>query len=137
MVDMERDVPGNNPEKIWQKPIHIACARLIPSIFQVGMLLEGAPGPAASDLALAASTIHITTPPISSDQPMMGMLSRCLPITLVNRNEGMAVTTKAISTRLSGWLRMVRSPLSPRGNVESSFAIRPRKYTGRERMAPN
>src|SRR5579862_9466695 len=102
MVAIERDVPGNTAEKIWQKPIHIACHRLMASIFQVRMVLEGAFGPAASDLALVASTIHITIPPISSDQPMMGMLSRCLPMVLVNRNEGMAVTTKAMSTRLSG-----------------------------------
>src|SRR5580700_763069 len=137
MVDMERDVPGKSPEKIWQKPIHTACPRLIASIFHVLMLLDDAPGPAASDFALAASTIHITTPPMSRDQPIIGMLSRCLPITLVNRNEGIAVTTNAITTRLSGWFKMVRSPLSPRGNVESSFAIRSRKYTGRQRMAPS
>src|ERR1700690_968984 len=99
MVDIERDVPGNRPEKIWQKPIHTACPMLIASIFHVRMLLDGAPCPDASDLALAASMIHITTPQMSSDQPMIGMLSRCLPITLVKRKEGIAVTTNAISTR--------------------------------------
>src|SRR6202040_4436377 len=78
MVDMERDVPGNRPEKIWQKPIHTACPMLIASIFHVRMLLAGAPGPAASDLALAASMIHITIPPMRSDQPMIGTLSRGL-----------------------------------------------------------
>ena len=35
IVDIERDVPGNTPEKIWQKPIHAACPRLMSSIFQV------------------------------------------------------------------------------------------------------
>ncbi len=64
---IDRDVPGNTAEKIWQKPIHMAWPRLMASIFQVRMVLEGASGPAASDLALAASTIHITIPPISSD----------------------------------------------------------------------
>src|ERR1700722_2022323 len=102
MVDIERDVPGNRPEKIWQKPIQRACPMLIASIFQVWMVLPGAPGPAASHFALAASTTHMKIPPISNDQPMMVMLSRCLPIVLVNRYEGIAVTTKAISTRLRG-----------------------------------
>ena len=35
MVDIERDTPGNTPEKIWQKPIQIACPMLMLSIFQV------------------------------------------------------------------------------------------------------
>src|SRR5580692_4695471 len=83
MVDMERDVPGNTPEKIWQKPIQTACPRLMFSIFQVWMRPPPAAGPAASDLAFMASTIHITIPPISNDQPMMYKFSRCLPITLV------------------------------------------------------
>src|SRR5579863_8038587 len=83
MVDMERDVPGNTPEKIWQKPIQIACPRLMSSIFQVWMRLPPADGPAASALACIASTIHMTIPPISNDQPMMYKFSRCLPMTLV------------------------------------------------------
>src|SRR6202166_5397927 len=65
MVDMDRDVPGNTPENIWQKPIHTACPKLMFSIFQVWMRPPPAEGPAASDLALIASTIHMTTPPIS------------------------------------------------------------------------
>src|SRR6266849_979111 len=48
IVDMDRDVPGNTADRIWQAPIHIACPRLIASIFQVWMRLPGAPGPAAS-----------------------------------------------------------------------------------------
>src|SRR5216684_5109342 len=35
IVDIDRDVPGKTPEKIWQKPIHADCPRLISSIFQV------------------------------------------------------------------------------------------------------
>ena len=102
MVDMERDVPGKTPEKIWQKPIQAACARLMLSIFQVWMRPPPADGPAASDLAFMASTIHITIPPISNDQPMIVTFSRCLPITLVRRNDGMAVMTNATITNPRG-----------------------------------
>src|SRR5579863_750401 len=98
IVDIERDVPGNTPEKIWQKPIHTDWPRLMFSIFQVWMRPPPADGPAASDLAFMASTIHMMTPPISNDQPIIVRLSRCLPITLVSRNEGIAVTTKATVT---------------------------------------
>ena len=72
------------------------------SIFQVWMRLPAAPGPAASDLALSASTSHMTIPPIRRDHPMIVMLSRCLPITLVSRNDGIAVTTKATAVSPSG-----------------------------------
>src|SRR5580704_14137132 len=137
MVDIERDVPGNTPEKIWQKPIHTACPRLMFSIFQVWIRPPPDDGPAASDLAFIASTIHMTTPPISNDQPMMYRFSRCLPITLVSRNEGIAVTTKATVTNPRGCVRGVRSPRSPRGKVERNVAMRLRKYTGRQRMAPS
>src|SRR5581483_1092147 len=101
IVDMEREVPGNTPEKIWQKPIQMDCPRLISSIFQVRILLLPF-GPAASALACMASTIHITIPPMSKEYPMIVMSSRCLPMTFVSRNDGIAVTTKAIITRLSG-----------------------------------
>src|SRR5271167_4548590 len=102
MVDMERDVPGNTPEKIWQKPIQMACPRLMFSIFQVWMRPPPEDGPADSDLAFMASTIHMTTPPINNDQPMMFRFSRCLPMTLVSRNDGMAVTTNATATSPRG-----------------------------------
>ena len=75
---------------------------LMSSIFQVWMRLPLAFGPAASDFALSASTSHITIPPISSDHPMIWMFSRCLPITLVSRKDGIAVTTKAIAVSPSG-----------------------------------
>src|SRR4030081_1973250 len=109
MVAIERDVPGKTAEKIWQKPIQIACARLMSSIFHVWIRLDADPGPAASDLAFVASTIHMIAPPISNDQPMMGMLSRCLPITFVSRNDGIAVTTNATAVNPSGWVNIVRS----------------------------
>ncbi len=35
MVAMEREVPGNTAERIWQAPIQIAWPRLMASIFQV------------------------------------------------------------------------------------------------------
>ena len=35
MVDIDREVPGNTAEKIWQAPIQTAWPRLIASIFQV------------------------------------------------------------------------------------------------------
>src|SRR5271166_6004519 len=57
IVDMEREVPGNTAEKIWQKPIHKACPRLVSSILHVWMRPPVADGPAASDLACIASTI--------------------------------------------------------------------------------
>src|SRR5271166_460158 len=88
IVDMEREVPGNTPEKIWQKPIQMDWPRLMLSIFQVWIRPPPADGPAASDFAFMASTIHIMTPPISNDQPMMVRLSKCFPITLVSRNDG-------------------------------------------------
>ncbi len=94
-------------------------------------------GPAASDLAFSASTIHMMIPPISNDQPMMYKFSRCFPMTLVSRNEGIAVTTNAIVTNPRGCVNAVRSPRSPRGNVERNVAMRLRKYTGRQRIAPN
>src|SRR6202140_4719012 len=103
MVAMERDVPGKTAERIWQRPIQIACARLMSSIFQVGVRLSAAPGPAASDFEFKASTSHITIPPISSDQPMIRMFSRCLPITFVSKKEGIAVTKKATVVRPRGW----------------------------------
>src|ERR1700736_2693616 len=123
IVDMEREVPGNTAEKIWQNPIQIACARLISSIFQVWMRLPLAPGPAASDFEFKASTSHITIPPISSDQPMIKIFSRCLPITLVSKNDGIAVTTNATVVRPRGWVSAVRLPVSPRGNVERNLLM--------------
>jgi len=35
MVDIDREVPGKTAERIWQAPIHTACARLIASMRQV------------------------------------------------------------------------------------------------------
>src|SRR5208282_1024648 len=118
---------GNTPEKIWQKPIQRACPRLMFSIFQVWMWPPPADGPAASDFAFMASTIHMMTPPISNDQPMMVRLSKCFPITLVSRNDGIAVTTKATVTNPRGWVSGVRSPRSPRGKVDRKVAMRLRK----------
>src|SRR5258706_10379152 len=115
MVDMERDVPGNTPEKIWQNPIQTACPRLMFSIFQVWMRPPPADGPAASDLAFMASTIHMMTPPINKDQPMMYKFSRCLPMTLVSRNEGIAVTTNSNHTSPRGCGIGVQSPPAPPG----------------------
>src|SRR5258706_12693851 len=117
MVDMERDVPGNTPEKIWQNPIQTACPRLMFSIFQVWMRPPPADGPAASDLAFMASTIHMMTPPINKDQPMMYKFSRSLPMTLVSRNEGMAVNTNAKLTTPRGSVRGVRQHRSPAGKA--------------------
>src|SRR4029077_5821080 len=103
-------------------------------IFHVCMRLAGALGPAASDGAFMASTIHITIPPIRRDEPMMYKLSRCLPMVLVNRKAGIAVVTKATTVSPRGWVRAVRSPFSLPGKVERNLAMRLRKYTGRHRM---
>src|SRR6266700_6217823 len=43
MVDMEREVPGKTAERIWQVPIHRACAEPMSSILQVWMGLPLAP----------------------------------------------------------------------------------------------
>src|ERR1700730_16313679 len=59
IVDIDREVPGNTAERIWQAPIHIAWPRLMSSMCQVCINpLEFSP--ARSALALRASTNHIT-----------------------------------------------------------------------------
>ena len=35
IVDIEREVPGNTADKIWQAPIQMACPKLISSMCQV------------------------------------------------------------------------------------------------------
>ena len=35
IVDIDRDVPGNTADRIWQAPIQIAWPRLMASIFHV------------------------------------------------------------------------------------------------------
>src|SRR5581483_5243551 len=115
MVDMERDVPGNTAENSWQRPIQTACPRLIGSTFSVRK-----PTMLASDTALAAptepagngrgfpytaSTTHIITPPTMSEVAITCTLSRFFPITLVSKNAGTAVTTKATVVSVSGWLQ--------------------------------
>ena len=90
----------------------------MPSILHVVIRVRGAPGPACSAGALTASTIHMTTPPTSSEVPITVRLSRCLPMTFVNRNAGAAVTTKATRTRPSGCVSSPRSPRSPAGYVD-------------------
>src|ERR671938_1817660 len=71
MVDMERDVPGNTADKIWQAPIQIAWQSDMSSIFQVCTRPPALSGPAVTACAFQASTIHITMPPSSSALPMM------------------------------------------------------------------
>src|SRR6266852_9799346 len=102
MVDMDRDVPGKTADKIWQAPIQTAWPRLIASIFQVWMRPPEASDPSASERVFIASTIHITIPPTSREVPMMYKLSRCLPMTLVRRNAGIAVTTNATNVSPKG-----------------------------------
>src|SRR5882724_3181531 len=41
IVDMDRDVPGNNAERIWQAPIQIASPNPISSICQILIALPG------------------------------------------------------------------------------------------------
>ena len=53
---------------------------------------------------------------------MMTRLSRCLPITLVSRNAGIAVQTNAIIVSVSGCVRAVwLSPRLPCGKVAYEF----------------
>src|ERR1700752_2989807 len=48
IVDMEREVPGNTADRIWQAPIQSDCTRLISSILQVWIGVPAASGPAFS-----------------------------------------------------------------------------------------
>ena len=58
-------------------------------------------------------------------------------MTLVSKNEGIAVTTKATAVNPKGCVSGVRSPCSPRGKVARNFAMRLRKYTGKQAIAPS
>src|SRR5262245_19961207 len=116
MVDMEREVPGNTAEAIWQKPIQIACPADISSTCSV---LNRPLGGAAPN---RASTIHMMIPPTNNDQPITATLSRLSPRLLSSSHPGAAAIT-----RVSGWVNTVRSPRSPRGNVAKNRLIRERK----------
>src|SRR6516225_4062943 len=70
IVDIDREVPGNTAEKIWQAPIQMACPKLISSMCQVWISPPVDPSPAASAFAFLVSTNHMTMPPINSDEPM-------------------------------------------------------------------
>src|SRR5437867_200081 len=108
MVDIDRDVPGNTAERIWQAPIQSAWPVLMASIFQVRMRPAGAFGPADSALEFIASTSPITAPPTNRETPITIVLSRFAPMTLFSRNAGTAVTTKAMHVRPSGCDRKFR-----------------------------
>src|SRR4051812_13438236 len=127
IVDIDREVPGKTAERIWHTPTQTAWLRLMSSIFHVRMGEPGAAGPAFSHFDFSASTTHITMPPMSKDDPITARLSRFLPTTLVSRKEGIAVTTNAMAVSPSGWVKIVRSPRSPCGNVERNFMMRVRK----------
>src|SRR5215510_9288623 len=96
IVDMEREVPGNTAEKIWHKPIQIACKSETSSMFSVLWRPPAGVGPNN------ASTIHMRTPPTSSDHPITFRLSRLSPIFLCSSHAGPAVTTNAIKTSVKG-----------------------------------
>src|ERR1700682_3734775 len=121
IVDMEREVPGNTAENIWQNPTQMACARETPSIRSVRYR------PFAGGWPKRASTSHMMIPPINSEHPITHKLSRLAPILLRSSHAGPAVTTKATSTSIRGWLKRVRSAVSPRGNLRNKPAIRERK----------
>src|SRR5689334_20924633 len=48
IVDIDRDVPGNTADRIWQAPIQIACGNDMSSITQVLMRVNVACGPRIS-----------------------------------------------------------------------------------------
>ena len=60
------------------------------------------------------------TPPISSAEPMTQKLSKLSEIFFFRSRAGTAVQTKAIMTRLTGWLKRLRSPRSPWGKVDGT-----------------
>src|SRR5262249_17607634 len=121
MVDMEREVPGNRGEAIWQKPIQMACPADISSTCSVLNRPLGGVAPNR------ASTIHMMIPPTNNDQPITAILSRLSPIFLCSSHAGPAVITKAISTSGRGWGNTVGAPRSPREDVARNRLIRDRK----------
>ena len=125
IVIIDRDVPGNAADRIWAAPIQIAWSRLMSSTRSMRGRLNN------------ASTAHMTAPPISSAAPIMGRFSRCLEISFSAKTHGPAVTTNAMIVRLSGCVHIVRVPLSPLGKVLMNLRMRPQKYTGKAKIAPN
>src|SRR5207244_2122680 len=112
IVLIERDVPGKTADKIWHAPIQIAWNKFISSMCVTRTRVK------------VASTIHITTPPTSNAMLITHRLSRFLPITLVKAQDGSAVTMNATMVRPNGWVRKLRSPRSPFGNVLRNSRIR-------------
>src|SRR6266571_534544 len=84
-----------------------------------------------------ASTAHMTIPPTMSAIAITCKLSKFLPISLVSKNEGTAVHTKATAVNVRGWFQTARRPSRPVGKVERKVFSRERKYKGKQRMAPS
>src|SRR5262249_25654658 len=80
IVDIERDVPGNTADKVWQHPIQTAWPYSMVST-----------SPERLRLPQISSTIHIMIPPAISATDISTRSSRCLPITFLSRNAGIAV----------------------------------------------
>jgi hypothetical protein len=106
MVAMDREVPGNTAEKIWQKPTQAAwrgliCSTLAVQLFDVAAF--GAAPPLRSPYT--TSTAHMTTPPAINETPITSRLPRFFPITFVRSSAGTAVTTNEMPVSVSGWLQ--------------------------------
>ena len=95
--------------------IHTACGKLISSMWDVRGRVK------------AASTIHMITPPIRMAHAITVRLSKFWPICFFSSHAGMAVMTNAMSVRLNGWVKTVRSPRSPLGNEERNLLMVSRK----------
>jgi hypothetical protein len=77
-------VLGNTAARVWQAPIQIACPHLMLST-----------SPDRFRVPYAASTTHITTPPMIRLHAISVRLSRFLPMSLVNKNAGIALLRNA------------------------------------------
>src|SRR5438067_10992702 len=119
MVDIEREVPGKTAERIWQAPIQTACGRVICSMRSVRTRRNALTS--LLELLNSLSMSHMAMPPAISAQPMMNRFSRCLPMSLVSSQAGMAVTTKEVNVDVSGGLADVGSSPSPLGRVAKDF----------------
>ena len=87
IVAIEREVPGNTPERIWQAPIQIACPPLMSSIFQgVDRRVPGGIRPGLFPRSLHGIDYpHHNAADQERSAHYVKAVSRFLPITLVSR----------------------------------------------------
>src|SRR6476469_8501539 len=124
MVDREREVPGKTADATWQMPIQMAWTSETSSMRSVMWR------PTVRGEPKYASTIHMMTPPTSSETPITVRLSRCLPISLVSSSDGTAVQINAIITSESGCVSADDLSSFDRGPV--SARLKAASHSGRQ-----